>query len=96
MPPEATAPAARVLLFRTDGQVIGSGIPLSAEGDGAKAVSFSSATVARVELVLANASLRTDCWRDNPNWILTYACLGHASDDMLPTDFRARMFRPVT
>jgi hypothetical protein len=53
-----TAPLARLVITRPGGRVAHRTIRLDRRGDGARAVDFSSRRVARVELVLGNASLR--------------------------------------
>lgn len=75
-PPLRTASAARLVVFGRDGSVVRRPIRLSGAGDGTGSVSFDAARVARVNLVLVNASTRMTCWHQR-----TAACQGIADDD---------------
>jgi hypothetical protein len=53
-------------------------------------VGFSAPDVQYVELVLVNASRRTDCWSNQNS---PFACLGTPKDDNRRFDFNASIFR---
>jgi hypothetical protein len=73
-----TGPEASVVTVSTDGGVASRRIALNADGVGMVRVAFGRGTVAAVDLVLSNASIRTDCWAD-PDW--RYSCAGDPRDD---------------
>jgi hypothetical protein len=89
MPPAKTAPVARVARYLKNGKVSSSSIRLKANGFSTKVVGFSARNVKYVELVLVNASRRSNCWVGD----LTFACQGDPRDDSKRTDFSASIFR---
>lgn len=89
MPPSATAPVARVARYLKNGKVSSSSIRLKSTGASSKVVGFSARNVKYVELVLVNASRRSNCWVGD----LTFACQGDPRDDGRRTDFAASIFR---
>lgn len=61
----------------------------NANGIVSRRAGFGRGSVARVEVVLANGSTRTRCWRDpNPPW---YSCFGNPRDDRRLFRYRARI-----
>ena len=75
-PPLRTSPAARLVVFARDGSVTRHKIALSHAGDGTLTIGFDQDHVARVNLVLVNASTRMTCWHQR-----NAACQGLALDD---------------
>ena len=51
-------------------------VPLNAQGDATRKVAFGSARVKYVEVTLANAGARYDCWTGG-----AYSCQGSSLDD---------------
>jgi hypothetical protein len=90
MPAKASAPVARVAVHRTDGSVTSSLLRFKDTGFSSKVVGFSAPDVQYVELVLVNASRRTDCWSNQNS---PFACLGTPKDDNRRFDFNASIFR---
>ena len=88
MPAKKTAPVARVLVRRDNGSVSTSSIRLNRNGVGSETVPFSSQSVEYVELLVANASRRSSCWRNT-----LFACQGRPLDDGVRTVFSAKSFR---
>lgn len=74
----AGAPAARLVVHRTDGSVKRLTVALGRTGTGGRIVAFDSRKVASVTVVLANASTRMRCDR-RPR--TGYACGGVSPDD---------------
>jgi hypothetical protein len=81
---------ARVAVHRTDGSVTSSLLRFKDTGFSSKVVGFSAPDVQYVELVLVNASRRTDCWSNQNS---PFACLGTPKDDNRRFDFNASIFR---
>ncbi len=90
MPAKATAPVARVAVYKKNGNVTSTTVPFKKTGFGSKVVGFSSKDVKYVELVVANASRRTTCWNDQDS---PFSCLGTPTDDGRRFDFNASIFR---
>ncbi len=65
-------------------------IKLNKKGDGTKRVSFSSKKIKRVEVTLANASARTNCYQDDNS---PYSCSGIPKDDGLKQKLSARVLK---
>jgi hypothetical protein len=89
MPAKKTAPVARISRYLDNGTVQPSTVRLKRDGTGTKTVGFSGGNVDHVELVIANASRRSNCWTRD----LTFACQGDPRDDKMRTVFGARVFR---
>jgi hypothetical protein len=93
MPIRRTVPVARLVIQEQDGGVRHRAVRLSRSGNGRAVVGFSSQRVELVELVLANASRRTDCRSKTREFAVYYACSGIPRDDDKRTDFSASIFR---
>ena len=76
LPPLSTAPAAVVTVYPKSGAPQVVLVPLNAQGDATRKVAFGSARVKYVEVTLANAGARYDCWTDG-----AYTCQGSSLDD---------------
>lgn len=81
-----TGPGASAVVAFTSGEVEYHRFSIDRSGDGRIRVPFGSGTVASVDLVLTNASLRTRCWTDQRG---RYACWGEPMDDDVRGSFRA-------
>jgi hypothetical protein len=81
-----TAPAATVLVRNAGGATHIYPVTLDAAGSGHRVVPFGRGTVARVFLILTNASRRTSCWVGS--W---YSCSGHPADDNETFRYQARL-----
>jgi hypothetical protein len=90
MPAKASAPVARVAVYRTDGSVSTNALRFKDTGFSSKVVDFSAASVQYVEVVLVNASRRTTCWT-YPQ--VEFACYGTPKDDNERFDYNASIFR---
>jgi hypothetical protein len=93
LPPTTTAPVANLLIVFKSGATRVVPFRLSGQGNGAKTVTFNRKTVARVDLILTNASTRYDfatCFAFPP-WT-SYSCGGARSrDDSRRYRFRATL-----
>jgi hypothetical protein len=89
LPPAKTAPVARVAVYLKSGKVRSSTIRFKKRGFSSKAVGFSARSVKYVELVVVNASRRSQCWTGDP----TFACQGQPLDDPRRFQFNASIFR---
>jgi hypothetical protein len=87
-PPAATAPAATLLVLDTTGATQTFPVTLDATGAGNRVVPFGRGTVARVSLILTNASRRTTCWVGS--W---YSCSGHPTDDNLTFRYETHLLQ---
>ncbi len=76
LPPLSTAPAAVVTVYPKSGAPQVVLVPLNAQGDATRKVAFGSARVKYVEVTLANAGARYDCWTGG-----AYSCQGSSLDD---------------
>jgi hypothetical protein len=90
MPPKATAPAARVVTHLKNGQVTTKALAPRSRGWSSTAVGFSARKVRYVEVVIANASRRTDCWASQNS---PFACYGDPLDDNKRFDIVGTAFR---
>lgn len=81
-PPRRAGTEASVVVFSTGGRVRFLPLPVDRRGDARTVVPFGVGRIARVELVMTNASMRRDgrCWRD-PSW--RYSCAAYPRDDDL-------------
>lgn len=83
----ATSPSAVVSVYRKNGSVQTSLIPLNTLGNGARTFPFARSTVAGVEVTLVNASARFSCWQP----VFTpYSCNGTPRDENLSAKVRGR------
>jgi len=78
-PRYVTGPEASALTVSRTGKVRWFVFQLNSEGNGTLKVPFGKGRIARVVLVLTNASTRTRCWVDQS---LTYSCAGAPKDDL--------------
>lgn len=86
LPGRARGSEAGVLIFRRNGTLIANRrIILNRAGNALLRVGFGRGRVARVELLLANASRRYACWRGTP-----WSCQGIPLDDALFYSYRGR------
>lgn len=76
LPDTATGPAAVITVYRRTDSPQVSVVPLSPSGAATRKVAFGSGGVRYVEVTLANASTRYDCWTDG-----AYSCQGSSLDD---------------
>jgi hypothetical protein len=90
LPAAKTGPAASVVVISTKGDVRFFTFALDRAGDGRLKVPFGRGAVARVDLVLTNASTRTRCWVD-PN--RRYSCSGDPRDDGVPFRHAAKLIQ---
>ena len=88
-PGHRSSPAAYVIVHRQDGKVARRSFDLDRDGNGRDAFRFSSRSVDRVTVTLANASRRYDCWEKD----LTYACQGIPKDQQRRFAWTVRAFR---
>lgn len=81
-PPRRAGTEASVVVFSVGGRVRFVPLPVDRRGDASTVVPFGADRIARVELVMTNASMRRDgrCWRD-PSW--RYSCAAYPRDDDL-------------
>jgi hypothetical protein len=81
-PPRRTGTEASVVVFFTGGRVRFVPLPVNRRGDTSTVVPFKAGRIARVEVVMTNASMRRDggCWRDPRR---RYACWAYPRDDDL-------------
>jgi hypothetical protein len=79
---------ASVVSITTAGDIRFRRLALDADGDGRVRVPFGRGSVAAVDVVLTNASIRTRCWVD-PND--RYSCFGDPADDGLTYAFGAAL-----
>ncbi len=79
---------ARLEVHRRDGGLKVLGIPLNADGNGARAVEFRSSVASYVTLELANASIRFDCDQGT-----SQSCQGVGLDDRRPVVLSATAVR---
>lgn len=92
LPPTRRGSVARVTVYRKDGTFAVTRIRLNRAGDRTTSRPFSARSVRAVEVHLVNASTRvTNCYTkyDYP----TFDCFGVPTDDGLPYEVRARLFR---
>ncbi len=91
-PPQRTGTEASVVVFSTGGRVRFVPLPVDRRGDASTVVPFRAGRIARVELVMTNASIRRDggCWRD-PDW--RHACAAHPRDDDLRFRYTATLIQ---
>ncbi|GAA1478183.1 hypothetical protein GCM10009623_26290 [Nocardioides aestuarii] len=90
MPPKATAPVSRVVTHLKSGKTASTTLKFRKRGWSTTAGAFSARKVKYVELVIANASRRSNCWVsiDSP-----FACLGQPLDDGKVFGIRTTAFR---
>jgi hypothetical protein len=88
LPAYRTGSEASVVSISTAGQVRFRRLALDADGNGHVRVPFGRGSIAAVDLVLTNASIRTSCWVD-PND--RYSCFGDPADDGLAYAFAAAL-----
>jgi hypothetical protein len=86
-PARSGSPAAYLLVHKKTGRVKGKPLDLDRDGDVSREIAFSSRTVRRVTLTLANASTSFDCWHQE----LTYSCQGRPTDDDRSFSYRTRI-----
>ena len=86
LPKRATAPVATVAVVSGSRVALVRRIRVDRSGRGSIRVPFGSGRVSRVDLVLTNASARSDCWWDTP-----FACAGLPRDDRAVFRFRASL-----
>lgn len=81
---------ASVVVFSTGGRVRFLPLPVDRRGDASTVVPFGAGRIARVELVMTNASMRRGggCWRD-PSW--RYSCAAYPRDDDLRFRYEATL-----
>lgn len=89
LPAAKTSPVARVVTQLKSGKVVSTAVKPRKRGWSKVVTPFSARKVRYVEVVLANASLRSDCWTGD----LTYACQGDPRDDNVRVDVRGTAFR---
>ncbi len=87
-PDAHTAPAAYLVVRRTDGSLRRRPVPLDENGDGAARAPFSARKTTSVTLTLANASTRYRCDRDTG-----LSCRGEARDERQPFMLQAFLTR---
>jgi hypothetical protein len=87
LPSRRTGPEASALVFRKSGRIVIYRFSLNSRGNGKFRVPFGSG-VAKVDLVLTNASTRYSCWQDPPT---RYACYGRPLDDRRTYKLTARL-----
>ncbi|MDI6909972.1 MXAN_6640 family putative metalloprotease [Nocardioides sp.] len=76
LPDAATDPAAVITVYRRSGSPQVSVVPLSSSGAATRKVAFGSSGVRYVEVTMANAGTRYDCWTSG-----AYSCQGSSLDD---------------
>jgi hypothetical protein len=82
LPRRDFGPVARVVVLREDGTFHSRTIELDWTGGGSRSLDFGS-DVARVDLILTNASTRMNCWRNT-----RYSCAGVGLDDLRSYRYR--------
>ncbi len=91
MPAKASAPVARVAVYKKNGGVSSSTLKFKQKGFSTKVVGFSAKDVKYVEVVLVNASLRTsNCWTDVNS---PFACQGTPRDEQMRFEVNGSIFR---
>jgi hypothetical protein len=85
-PPRNTGPKAFVMIQTRSGDLRYRVVSLSSAGDGAVTVPFGRTKIARIVVVLTNASTRYSCWRGTEN-----SCQGVPTDDNKPYAFKATL-----
>jgi len=91
-PPRVTAPQARLLVVHASGAVTMHGFDLDRDGRGSLRVGFGRGRIARVVLVMTNASTRfANCFPPPPAAATQYSCGGVPVDDGGRYSFRARI-----
>jgi len=88
-PERVTDPAAYVLVHRESGRVLGKPVPLATNGNGTIEFDFSSSSVRRVTLTLANASTRFNCWQAR-----NFSCEGIPTDETRSYGYTVRLVSP--
>lgn len=88
LPGSATDPAAVITVYRRSGAPQVSVVPLSSSGAATRKVAFGSSGVRYVEVTMANAGTRYDCWTDG-----AYSCQGSSLDDGRSVRVRGRAVR---
>lgn len=88
-PGRRTSPTAYVIVHRRGGGLERAAIRLDLDGEGDRTLRFSTRSVRKVTVTLANASTRSRCWQQQ----LTYACQGIPRDDGLRFAWAATAFR---
>ena len=89
-PARRTDPAAVVLVHGAGGGLARKVVSLDRDGNGRTTVGFSSRSVTRATLTLANASTRFRCWQEQE----TYSCQGVPRDDGRQFTYRLRLLAP--
>lgn len=91
-PPQRTGTEASVVVFFTGGRVRFVPLAVDRRGDTGTVVPFDPGRIARVELVMTNASIRRDggCWQD-PGW--RYSCAAYPRDDDLRFRYAATLIQ---
>jgi hypothetical protein len=84
---------ATVIVFPRSGPVRVNPIRLNRRGRGSIRAAFRRSSVARVDLVLSNASTRTRCWTRQPFDAPVYSCLGTPLDERRRFRFRGILRR---
>ena len=88
-PGRRTSPAAYVIVHKKNGKQERHAIKLNRKGDGRKVFRFSTRSVKKLTVTLANASTRFDCWQQQ----LVYTCQGTPKDDGKRFAWKATAFR---
>jgi len=87
-PRYATGPEGSALTVSRSGKVKWYAVQMNDKGDGTLRVPFGRGKIARVVLILSNASTRTRCWVDQT---FTYSCAGVPKDDRRPYAYAASL-----
>ncbi|GIU99367.1 MAG: hypothetical protein KatS3mg014_0983 [Actinomycetota bacterium] len=89
-PPRAAGTEASVVIVRPDGRVRFAPLAVDRRGDTGVTVPFGRGSVARVVLVMTNASMRRagGCWQD-PKW--RYSCAAYPRDEDLRFRYRGEL-----
>ena len=88
-PERVTDPAAYVLVHRETGRILRKPVPLATNGNGTIEFDFSSSSVRKVTLTLANASTRFNCWQN-----LNFSCQGIPTDETRPYGYTVSVVAP--
>jgi len=88
LPPTSRGAAARVIVYKKNGNISTSVVNLNNTGGGSKTVAFSSGSIKGVDAVLINTSARFICWQQTD-----YSCQGTPRDDNLKYKVTGRAFR---
>ncbi len=88
-PERVTDPAAYVLVHRATGRILRKPVPLAANGNGTIEFDFSTSSVRKVTLTLANASTRFNCWQNQ-----NFSCQGIPTDENGPYGYTVRVVSP--